>query len=111
MYYNCICMIDYGVAAEFTPMLLIGSVPVACPHVLSVLTHALTHMGAFVVSGVMIAKLVSVFVLFFTRSPLFDIFYFRMYMLMLLWRALHGLVFLPVLLSYVGECMALELKC
>ena len=30
------------------------------------------------------------------------VYYFRMYMMMLLFGFLHGLVFLPVLLSYVG---------
>lgn len=64
---------------------------------------ALANMGASVVSGITITKLIGVFVLFFAKSQIFEVYYFRMYMFMLLWGALHGLIFLPVLLSYVGK--------
>ncbi len=64
---------------------------------------ALSHMGASVVSGITVTKFLGVFVLLFAKSQLFEIYYFRMYMFMLLWGALTGLVFLPVLLSFVGE--------
>ncbi len=60
-------------------------------------------MGASVVSGITVTKFLGVFVLLFAKSQLFEIYYFRMYMFMLLWGALTGLVFLPVLLSYVGK--------
>lgn len=56
-----------------------------------------------VFSGITITKFLGVFILFFAKSQIFEVYYFRMYMCMLLWGALHGLVYLPVFLSFVGE--------
>ena len=56
-----------------------------------------------VFSGITVTKFLGVFVLLFAKSQLFEVYYFRMYMCMLLWGALHGLVLLPVVLSYIGE--------
>ena len=43
------------------------------------------------------------FILFFAKSQLFEVYYFRMYISMVCIGAAHGLIFLPVLLSYVGK--------
>jgi Niemann-Pick C1 protein len=55
-----------------------------------------------VFSGITVTKLIGISVLALTRSKLLEIYYFRMWLSLILSGALHGLVFLPVALSYLG---------
>ncbi|KAJ5112750.1 NPC intracellular cholesterol transporter 1-related protein 1 [Penicillium argentinense] len=63
---------------------------------------ALVNVGGSVFSGITVTKLLGVCVLAFTRSKIFEIYYFRVWLALVVFAAAHALIFLPVALSYFG---------
>ncbi|KAL8865948.1 MAG: hypothetical protein Q9174_006592, partial [Haloplaca sp. 1 TL-2023] len=63
---------------------------------------ALCNVGGSVFSGITVTKFLGVAVLAFTRSKIFEVYYFRVWLALVVWAAGHALVFLPVGLSLVG---------
>lgn len=58
--------------------------------------------GSAVFSGILLTKLVGVGMLAFSRTRIFEVYYFRMYLSLVLLGSVHGLLLLPVLLSVCG---------
>lgn len=63
---------------------------------------SLVNVGSSVFSGITVTKLLGVCVLAFTRSKIFEIYYFRVWLSLVVFAATHALVFLPVALSLAG---------
>ncbi|XP_067879396.1 LOW QUALITY PROTEIN: NPC1-like intracellular cholesterol transporter 1 [Heterodontus francisci] len=64
--------------------------------------EATATMGSAVFAGVAMTNLPGIIVLYFAQSQLIQIFFFRLNLVITLLGMAHGLVFLPVFLSYFG---------
>jgi Niemann-Pick C1 protein len=69
---------------------------------MSLLTGRWAITNPQVFSGITMTKLIGISVLALTKSKLLEVYFFRMWLALILSGALHGLVLLPVLLSYLG---------
>jgi hypothetical protein len=59
-------------------------------------------MGSSVIVGIASTKLIGVIVLAFAPSTLFRLYYFRMYIFIIIIGVFNGLMFLPIVLSFIG---------
>ncbi|KAM9930608.1 hypothetical protein OXX59_000349 [Metschnikowia pulcherrima] len=66
-------------------------------------SKALAKVGSSVLGGITITKLIGITVLAYTQSQIFEVFYFRMWLSLVVIASTHALVLLPILLSVFGE--------
>uniref|UniRef100_A0A2K6R0X6 NPC1 like intracellular cholesterol transporter 1 n=1 Tax=Rhinopithecus roxellana TaxID=61622 RepID=A0A2K6R0X6_RHIRO len=116
--YNAVSLISLvsavGMSVEFVSHITRSFAISTKPTRLERAKEATISMGSAVFAGVAMTNLPGILVLGLAKAQLIQIFFFRLNLLITLLGLLHGLVFLPVILSYVGPdinpALALEQK-
>uniref|UniRef100_A0A2R9A950 NPC1 like intracellular cholesterol transporter 1 n=1 Tax=Pan paniscus TaxID=9597 RepID=A0A2R9A950_PANPA len=116
--YNAVSLINLvsavGMSVEFVSHITRSFAISTKPTWLERAKEATISMGSAVFAGVAMTNLPGILVLGLAKAQLIQIFFFRLNLLITLLGLLHGLVFLPVILSYVGPdvnpALALEQK-
>uniref|UniRef100_A0A8D0BZC9 NPC1 like intracellular cholesterol transporter 1 n=1 Tax=Salvator merianae TaxID=96440 RepID=A0A8D0BZC9_SALMN len=108
--YNAVALINLvtavGISVEFVSHITRSFAISTQPSKLERAREATISMGSAVFAGVAMTNLPGIVVLAFAKAQLIQIFFFRLNLLITLLGTLHGLVFLPVLLSYFATVPA-----
>lgn len=104
--YNAVALINLvtavGISVEFVSHMTRSFALSIQPTRVERAKEATANMGSAVFAGVAMTNLPGILVLAFAKAQLIQIFFFRLNLVITLLGLLHGLVFLPVLLSYFG---------
>ena len=95
-------VVALGLSVEFCVHIIIFYMK--CPKDTKVeyIKYSLNNVGVSVFIGIMVTKVIGVFVLLFAASKVFQIYYFRMYFFLIVVGFFHGFMLLPIFLTYVN---------
>ncbi|XP_051021046.1 NPC1-like intracellular cholesterol transporter 1 [Acomys russatus] len=104
--YNAVSLINLvtavGMSVEFVSHITQSFAVSTKPTRLERAKEATVFMGSAVFAGVAMTNFPGILILGFAQAQLIQIFFFRLNLLITLLGLFHGLVFLPVVLSYLG---------
>ncbi|XP_062854261.1 NPC1-like intracellular cholesterol transporter 1 [Trichomycterus rosablanca] len=104
--YNAVSLINLvtavGISVEFVSHLTRSFALSTLPTKVDRAKDATARMGSAVFAGVAMTNLPGIVVLAFAKAQLIQIFFFRLNLIITLLGMAHGLIFLPVLLSFFG---------
>ncbi|XP_044053115.1 NPC1-like intracellular cholesterol transporter 1 [Siniperca chuatsi] len=104
--YNAVALINLvtavGISVEFVSHMTRSFALSTKPTHVERAMEATANMGSAVFAGVAMTNLPGILVLAFAKAQLIQIFFFRLNLVITLLGLVHGLIFLPVLLSYFG---------
>ncbi|XP_074525822.1 NPC1-like intracellular cholesterol transporter 1 [Halichoeres trimaculatus] len=104
--YNAVALINLvtavGISVEFVSHMTRSFALSTKPSHVERAKEATANMGSAVFAGVAMTNLPGILVLAFAKAQLIQIFFFRLNLVITLLGLVHGLIFLPVLLSYFG---------
>nr|XP_046242813.1 NPC1-like intracellular cholesterol transporter 1 [Scatophagus argus] len=104
--YNAVALINLvtavGISVEFVSHMTRSFALSTKPTRVERAKEATANMGSAVFAGVAMTNLPGILVLAFAKAQLIQIFFFRLNLIITLLGLAHGLIFLPVLLSYFG---------
>uniref|UniRef100_A0A672JPY8 NPC1 like intracellular cholesterol transporter 1 n=1 Tax=Salarias fasciatus TaxID=181472 RepID=A0A672JPY8_SALFA len=109
--YNAVALINLvtavGISVEFVSHITRSFALSTKPTHVERAKEATANMGSAVFAGVAMTNLPGILVLAFAKAQLIQIFFFRLNLVITLLGMAHGLIFLPVLLSYFGSLIIL----
>ncbi|KAK3540401.1 hypothetical protein QTP70_030416 [Hemibagrus guttatus] len=116
--YNAVSLINLvtavGISVEFVSHITRSFALSTLPTRVERAKDATAKMGSAVFAGVAMTNLPGIIVLAFAKAQLIQIFFFRLNLVITLLGMAHGLIFLPVLLSFFGpsvnKALLLELQ-
>uniref|UniRef100_A0A3Q0SUD3 NPC1 like intracellular cholesterol transporter 1 n=1 Tax=Amphilophus citrinellus TaxID=61819 RepID=A0A3Q0SUD3_AMPCI len=105
--YNAVALINLvtavGISVEFVSHMTRSFALSTKPTRVTRAAEATAKMGSAVFAGVAMTNLPGILVLALAKAQLIQIFFFRLNLVITLLGMAHGLIFLPVLLSYFGK--------